>query len=247
MSKVEMRIGELRRMSKTDYYQQLGVAMTCRSFKEYEEMFSLDGPLLKSGKILDVASGASSFVAELSKRGYDAVAVDPLYRLTLDEITTLGKSEIEIATKKIANAEHLFVWESYANLESHNQIRLHSFQQFLESYQNEHREEKYIPAALPTLPFEDETFSLIICNHFLFLYQEQFDYDFHLNAINELLRITKKDGVIRIYPLVGFKNEMYPYIDKLTETLSHSGNEIELTSTKFRFLPSATRFLNIKK
>lgn len=206
-------------MSKTEDYEQLGVAMTCRSFKEYEKMFSLDEQLLKSGRILDVASGASSFVAELSKRGYDAIAVDPLYRLTLEEMTTHGENEIEIANKKLANAEHLFVWDSYESLESHYQIRLNSFQQFLESYKRNNIKEKYITAALPSLPFEDETFSLIICNHFLFLYQEQFDYDFHLNAINELLRITKKDGVIRIYPLVGFKNEMYPYLDKLTEIL----------------------------
>jgi SAM-dependent methyltransferase len=231
-------------MSKTEYFEQLGVAMTCRSFNEYKEMFMLDEHLLNKGKVLDVASGASSFVAELSKRGYDAVAVDPLYKLSLEEMNEFGKKEIEIATQKLDKIKHLFVWESYKSIESHNQIRLNSFQQFLESYATE---ENYISAALPSLPFDNETFSLILCNHFLFLYQEQFDYEFHLKAINELIRITKKGGVIRIYPLVGFKNESYPYLDKLIKTLSNNGVEIELTSTNFRFIPTATHFLNIKK
>jgi SAM-dependent methyltransferase len=231
-------------MNKTEYYEQLGVAMTCRSFNEYKEMFMLDEHLLNKGKVLDVASGASSFVAELSKRGYDAVAVDPLYKLSLEEMNDLGNKEIEIATLKLDKIKDLFVWESYKSIESHNQIRINSFKQFLESYA---KEENYISAALPSLPFDNETFSLILCNHFLFLYQEQFDYEFHLKAINELIRITKKGGVIRIYPLVGFKNESYPYLDKLIKTLSSNGVEIELTSTNFRFIPTATHFLNIKK
>ncbi|WP_040984733.1 hypothetical protein [Oceanobacillus jeddahense] len=76
---------------------------------------------------------------------------------------------------------------------------------------------------------------------------EQFDYDFHLKAINELIRIAKKDGVIRIYPLTGFKNEPYPYLDELIKTLSSNNVEMELKSTNFRFVPSATHFLNIRK
>ncbi|WP_052401121.1 class I SAM-dependent methyltransferase [Oceanobacillus jeddahense] len=153
-------------MSETKYYEQTGVAMTCRSFNEYKEMFMLDDLLLNKGKILDVASGASSFVAELSKRGYDAVAVDPLYSLSLEGMNDFGSREIQIATEKIDKIKDFFVWDSYESIESHNQIRINSFEQFLESYAEE---EKYFSAALPSLPFEDETFSLIVCNHFLFL------------------------------------------------------------------------------
>jgi SAM-dependent methyltransferase len=242
-----MRKGELRKMSKTEYYEQIGVAMTCRSFKEYVEMFMLDEHLLKKGRVLDVASGASSFVAELSKRGYDSVAVDPLYRLSLEEMTTHGNKEIEVATQKLEKIKDRFVWDSYKSLEAHNQIRKNSFQQFLESYKMDARKETYIPGALPALPFEDETFSLVLCNHFLFLYQEQFDYDFHIQALKELIRITQKGGMIRIYPLVGFKNESYPYLENLMKVVGSECTEIELIRTNFRFIPSATHFLTIKK
>lgn len=234
-------------MGNAEFYEQVGVAMTCRSFQEYEDMFMLDEQLLQKGRILDVAAGGSSFVAELRKRRYDAAAVDPLYKLSAEEMNMFGNKEIDITTQKLDKIKHQLVWDSYKSLEYHNEIRIKSFQQFLEDYEKDGKKETYITAALPSLPFADETFSFVLCNHFLFLYQEQFDYEFHLRALNELLRITKKGGVIRIYPLVGFKNEPYPYLNQLIDTLEHQGVEIELTPTNFCFLPTATHFLHIKK
>ncbi|MEJ9368520.1 hypothetical protein P9253_06020, partial [Schinkia azotoformans] len=69
-------------MCKTELYAQSGVAMTCRSYQEYKEMFMLKEGLLRNGRILDIASGASSLTAELNQKGYEAIAVDPLYTLT---------------------------------------------------------------------------------------------------------------------------------------------------------------------
>ncbi|MFC3885945.1 hypothetical protein ACFOU2_21700 [Bacillus songklensis] len=117
-------------MSRVNLYEQIGVAMTCRSYGEYERMFSLEDSLLKRGKILDVAAGASSFVTEANKKGYDAVAIDPLYSLTLEEMTKHGQKEMKTATEKLAKNAHLFVWEDYKDLDHHDQIREQSFQLF---------------------------------------------------------------------------------------------------------------------
>jgi hypothetical protein len=65
-------------MEKNNFYEQLGVAMTCRSFAEYERMFDLVKSDLQKGSILDIASGASSFTAMARRHGYEAFAVDPL-------------------------------------------------------------------------------------------------------------------------------------------------------------------------
>lgn len=234
-------------MSKEEFYEQMGVAMTCRSFKEYEEMFMLEEYLLKKGKILDVASGGSSFVAELTKKEYDAIAADPLYRLSAEEMNTFGSKEIEIATQKLEKVEHLYDWDTYESLDLHNKIRFDSFQQFIDSYKQDVKKEKYIPASLPSLPFKEDTFSLILCNHFLFLYQEQFDYTFHLEAIKEMIRVTQEGGVIRIYPIVDFKYQIYPHLDELIETLNTVGVRAKIQETKFRFLPSAHHYLQIDK
>jgi SAM-dependent methyltransferase len=234
-------------MSKTELYTQTGVAMTCRSYEEYQEMFMLEQSLLGKGKILDIASGASSFTAELNKRGYKAIAVDPLYNLSSEEIGTLGRKEINIASQKLSQNENLFVWNYYNSLEHHDEIRSRSLNQFINSYKRDKNKELYIPATLPYLPFDDDTFSMVFCNHFLFLYQEQFDFKFHLAAIQEMVRVTKKGGSIFIYPLVGFKDEIYPHLEELIEVLKKDGVNAKINETNFRFLPSATHYLKIDK
>jgi SAM-dependent methyltransferase len=234
-------------MNQIELYAQTGVAMTCRSYQEYEQMFMLDQDLISKGLVLDVASGASSFTAELNRRGYSAVAVDPLYRLSSEEIGELGQTEINTAIRKLSEKENLFVWDYYDSLENHLKIRNHSLNHFLKAYERDINKEKYIPAELPSIPFGNDVFSLVLCNHFLFLYQEQFDYQFHLNAIEELIRVTKKGGTICIYPLVGFKDEVYPELNELIKSLNKNGVTAEMVETKFRFLPSATHFLKINK
>ncbi len=51
-------------MSDLNRYEQIGVAMTCRSYEEYERMFACDFGGSKLGAILDIAGGASSFTAD---------------------------------------------------------------------------------------------------------------------------------------------------------------------------------------
>ena len=43
------------------------------------KMFNLTKKDLIKGKILDCAAGSSSFTAEMSKRGYNVMALDILY------------------------------------------------------------------------------------------------------------------------------------------------------------------------
>jgi len=234
-------------VAESEIYEQFGVAMTCRSFEEYENMFMLDERLFKRGKVLDVASGGSSFVAELTKKGYAATAVDPLYKLSVGEMNKLGNKEIELASQRLEKVKHSYEWKSYGSLDSHNEIRRHSFHQFINSYKQDIMKEKYIPASLPSLPFDNDTFSLILCNHFLFLYQEQFDLTFHLEAIEEMIRITEKGGSIRIYPIVDFKYQMYPQLDELMDSLKKQDVCSKICETNFRFLPSAYHFLQIDK
>ncbi|MUL34290.1 class I SAM-dependent methyltransferase [Priestia megaterium] len=234
-------------MSNEEFYEQIGVAMTCRSYEEYEKIFLLEDHFLNKGKILDVAAGASSFVAEANKRGYDAVAVDPLYNLTVEQMTLHGQKEMKEATEKLAKNVSFLSWDSYKDLEEHDRIRENSFKIFLDQYKINSIEKRFIPGSLPELPFEDETFSLVLCNHFLFLYHEQFDFEFHLKAIREMIRVTKKGGIIRVYPLVGFKNDRYPYLGELLEILSDENTVAKTIDTSFRFVPAATELLTINK
>ncbi|TXC86026.1 class I SAM-dependent methyltransferase [Metabacillus litoralis] len=233
-------------MSENKYYEQIGVAMTCRSYQEYKDMFMLDERILKKGSILDVASGASSFITDVNNNGNVGIAIDPLYQLSAYEMEKLGKREIQLSSDKLANVQDSFLWDYYTSLDQHIEIRQKSFQKFIESYTHE-KGESYISGSLPHLPFADDSFSLILCNHFLFLYQDQFDFTFHVNALNEMIRVLEYGGEIRIYPIVGFKNELYPYLDELKLEIEKNEVEFDLIPTHFSFLPNANHYLQIKK
>lgn len=232
-------------MSKV--YEQQGVAMTCRSFGEYKDMFVLKDELLERGPILDVSAGASSFVAEANNKGFSAVAIDPSYKLTPDQIEQYGKSEIDSSTQKLSKLTDQFLWDYYGDLEFHRKNREHSLELFVDDYRKDYEKKRYINGALPELTFQDDSFSLILCSHFLFLYQEQFDYAFHLQAVQEMVRVCRSGGEIRIYPLVGFKRELHPNLNELMNTLKGNGLEVDLITTDFRFIPGATHVLSIKK
>ncbi|WP_025026840.1 class I SAM-dependent methyltransferase [Caldalkalibacillus mannanilyticus] len=228
-------------------YEQKGVAMTCRSYQEYLDMFMLDEEVMARGPVLDVASGASSFVQEMNKKGYKATAVDPMYQEDASFLQRRGLDEIEESTKKLADVQHLFQWAYYGSLENHYNNRKDSLAKFIADYQGNSVEPRYKYGTLPNLPFGDETFSLILCSHFLFLYGEQFDYSFHLKAVQELLRICAPGGEIRIYPIVGFDGEDNPQINRLIQELQSEGVRVSLAPTTFRFLKGATRYLHINK
>ncbi len=233
-------------MSGMPFYEQQGVAMTCRSFEEYVKMFALHQEVLRGGPILDVAAGASSFVAEASARGMQAIAVDPMYELEPDDIIQSGLREIEVSTGKLAGLQEHFDWTYYKSLDNHRSLREASLHRFARDYQ-EAGSARYIAARLPELPLPDEHFGLVLCSHFLFLYGEQFDYDFHKRAVEELLRVCRAGGQVLIYPIRTLKFERYSHMDELIDACAAGGATARLLPTQLPFIPSSTEVLALTR
>jgi SAM-dependent methyltransferase len=231
-------------MSKQGY-EQIGVAMTCRSFDEYVRMFDLQQSDLENGAILDVAAGGSSFTAEAIARGYSAFAVDPRYGAGIEEWIKEAKQEIETSTAKLAKVQNHFDWSYYGSLEQHRAGREASILRFAAHVMDPSSANHYKYGMLPELPFSDNQFSLVLCSHFMFLYADQFGYEFHIKAILELMRVCKPGGQIRIYPLITLNWEPYPKLEELMELISRHGGRAELLLSKLPFIPKSSHYLNI--
>jgi ubiquinone/menaquinone biosynthesis C-methylase UbiE len=232
---------------QSQFYEQVGVAMTCRSYTEYEKMFVLEKEDLQQDVILDVAGGASSFTAAAKSKGIKAFAVDPLYNKSIPEMAEFGRNEITLSTEKLVMLEQSFDWSYYGSPELHREHRLSSLDLFMADYSKEDAVNTYFPSALPELPFAANSFSLILCSHFLFLYQEQFDYTFHINAVIEMLRVCRAGGQIRIYPIFDFKRLPYPYLERFMRQLQEHGARTELIPSKLPFITGSTHYLKIHK
>ncbi|NEW08753.1 class I SAM-dependent methyltransferase [Paenibacillus sp. SYP-B3998] len=228
-------------------YEQAGVAMTSRSYVEYEKMFVLDSKHLQGKRVLDVAGGASSFTVEAREKGIFAEAADPLYSKSPEEIARHGRDEIEIVASKMEKLVEVYNWEFYGSVEQHKAARVESLTRFTEDYASRDSASRYHRALLPELPFPDGAFDLVLCSHFLFLYEEQFDDAFHLAAIQELLRVCKPGGELRIYPLLNFHTNEYAGMQKLLDELTLLGHLAVKKDADLPFLPNSQHYLVIDK
>ncbi|MNI60376.1 hypothetical protein D3C73_1155880 [compost metagenome] len=108
-------------------------------------------------------------------------------------------------------------------------------------------ESRYISAMLPVLPFPNESFGLVLCSHFLFLYGEQFDGIFHRQAINELLRVCRNGGQVLIYPLKTLGFELYSELAEIVTELGSNGVEARYCYSELPFIPGSSELLSLTK
>ncbi len=226
-------------------YPQIGVAMTCRSFEEYERMFSCG--FEPGERVLDVAAGASSFAAAARKLGIQAVSADPLYSLEPDVMARRGLQELEEASAKLAELQHVYSWSYYGSASQHEALRRQSLELFLADYGRLYGTEAYVSAALPRLPFADESFDRVLCSHFLFLYGEQFGENFQREAVLELARVVRRGGEVRIYPLLDLKWDPYAGLGELMAFLESHGLSPALEASSLSFIPGSHQLLVIRK
>lgn len=226
-------------------YEQIGFAMTCRSYEEYLRMFELTDEDFMQGKVLDVAAGASSFTAEATRRGYEALAIDPRYAKSVQEWVAEASQEIEASTAKLVKLADVFDWSYYGNPDSHKAGRIASLKQFSEHLDTEAGKACYKSGMLPNLPFASDTFSLVLCSHFLFLYADHLGTEFHIQSVLELMRVCKPGGEVRIYPVITLNWEPYAALDELLEAIRLAGGKPELRPSKLPFISGSNMYLSI--
>jgi hypothetical protein len=91
-----------------------------------------------------------------------------------------------------------------------------------------------LKASLPLLPYPDGSFELVLSAHSLFIYDDKLDYEFQLNSILELSRVSSRE--VRIYPLQSMNARIYPYMEKLIYDLKHGGLDARIAEVGFEFL-----------
>lgn len=214
-----------------------------RTFEEYLDMFSLSKEEIEGKKILDCPAGACSFTAIGNKSGLDVTACDIAYDHSGEELKNKGLQDIEHAMKHMEKAQSNYIWDYFKDIESLRKHRLSALKDCTRDMR-EHSE-RYIPAALPFLPFKDGEFDLTLSAHFLFMYADRLDYQFHIKTLNELLRVTKEE--IRIFPLVDLKGKRYEYLDKLISYLADSGCKVDEVRVPYEFQADANSMLKIIK
>lgn len=214
-----------------------------RNLKEYKNMFQLSNEDLKS-KILGCGEGPSSFNFEATTQNANITSIDPIYQFTKDEIQQRINETSSVISEQLKQNQNGFVWKNIKSVDELINIRLTAMNNFIKDYENGKKENRYIHNQLPKLSFEDNSFDLVLSSHFLFLYSEHFDLQFHIDSILEMCRVSKKE--VRIFPLLNLKNEKSEYLEPIIKILNDKGFETKIIKTDYEFQKGANELLSIK-
>lgn len=213
-----------------------------RNLDEYRDMFALSERDVK-GRILGCGDGPSSFNAEATALGSSVTSIDPVYAFSAVELLGRINETAETVMEQVSLNQEAFVWSSIASLQQLEQIRMGAMHCFLEDYETGKEAGRYVEGALPKLPFKSAEFDLVLCSHFLFLYSEHFDLDFHTASVGEMCRVG---GEVRIFPLVDLKGKPSPYLAPLMCQLEENGMKCSVEQVGYEFQKGGNEMLRIR-
>lgn len=208
-----------------------------RSFDEYVRMFALSERDLSS-RILGCGDGPASFNAGATARGSRVTSCDPIYRWTAAQI----RDRIDATSGTVLEQTRLnaaeFVWTDIDSIDALKALRLGAMDAFLRDFGAAGPGGRYVAAALPSLPFAAGAFDLAVCSHVLFLYSNQFDEAFHLNAVDELCRVASE---VRIFPLLALGGAPSVHVTPVLACARAAGRDAAVERVPYEFQRGAMR------
>ena len=213
-----------------------------RSLDEYIKMFALSEADLNQ-RILGVGDGPASFNAEATKLGYQVISIDPIYQFSGAEIISRFNAVVDNIINQVKATPDDWVWSYHQSPDNLRHNREQAIKKFIADYEQGKLEGRYLNQELPQLNFKDKEFDLALCSHFLFLYSEHYDYQFHFDAIIEMLRVAKE---VRIFPLLTLMLQRSPYLDKVIQQLGEMGYSVAIVKVEYEFQKGGNEMLVIK-
>ena len=214
-----------------------------RSLDEYKKMFDLSSEDLHKC-ILGVGDGPASFNAEATATGAKITSIDPIYQFSGAEIKQRFDAVVDNIIDQVVASLNNWVWQYHKTPQELKASRMKTIEVFLQDYQQGRQEGRYLAQELPNLDFAEQTYDLALCSHFLFLYSDHCDRDFHLASIEEMLRVSQE---VRIFPLLTLRQETSPYLDDVINQFSQLGYSISTVKVPYEFQPGANKMLVINK
>lgn len=213
-----------------------------RSYAEYIGMFSLTEADLGS-RILGCGDGPAGFNAELTKSGGAVVSIDPVYIFDVEQIKNRIAETYETVMAQMRNNQNDYIWEVIPSIGALGEIRMSAMDTFLSDFELGKQEGRYIAEELPSLPFENGQFDIALSSHFLFLYSAHLSAEFHLQALQEMLRVARE---VRVFPLLTLDGSVSRYLSLVSEEFASRGFDVQIVKVAYEFQRGGNQMLVIK-
>lgn len=211
-----------------------------RTLHEYVEMFQLSDIDLER-KIIGFGDGPASFNYEATAKGYSVVSLDMVYQFTNDQLRNRIEETKDIVLEQAKKNANNYSWTKIKNIHELEKLRMGAMSLFLQDYDIGKHEKRYIFHELPAkTQFEDGAFDIGLSSHFLLMYTS-LGFDFHINTIDEMLRICKE---IRITPIVDLDGNPSELTERIIQHYQNS-YRVTVAATSYKFLKNGNQFLRI--
>ena len=213
-----------------------------RSYDEYVSMFGLSEDDLTL-RILGCGDGPAAFNSLLTECGGSVVSVDPIYAFDAAQIRTRVAEAYDIVMTQARKNQDDYVWEAIPSVEQLGSIRMSAMENFLADFDTGKQEGRYIAGELPSLPFDNGQYDIALSSHFLFLYSAQLSAEFHLQALQEMLRVSRE---VRVFPLITLDGTPSPYLHLVNGHFDKNGFDVETKRVPYEFQRGGNEMLVIK-
>jgi hypothetical protein len=193
-------------------------------------------------RILGCGDGPASFNAVLTGRGGSVVSVDPIYRLSRDDIRQRIDDAFSLVMEQTRENAHEFVWTTITSVEELGRLRMAAMEGFLSEYALGVSQKRYVTGQLPSLPFADREFDLAVCSHLLFLYSEHFSEDFHVACLKELCRVA---GEARVFPLLELGATQSRHVEAVRARLTSAGYAVTVDTVPYEFQRDGNQVMRV--
>lgn len=213
-----------------------------RSYNEYVNMFTLtENDLTQS--ILGCGDGPAAFNSEMTQRGGTVISVDPIYVFDSAQLRERIAETFEAVMDQMSKSKNDYIWDAIRSVEDLGTVRMSAMEKFLVDYDTGKQEGRYVAGELPTLQFDDGQFDIALSSHFLFLYSPHLSTDFHIQALTEMLRVSRE---VRVFPLLSLDGTVSSHLPAVTKQFESNGFEIEIRRVSYEFQRGGNEMLVLK-
>ncbi len=193
-------------------------------------------------RLLGCGDGPASFNAEATCRGARVVSCDPIYQYDAKQIEARIAATYDDILNQARQNMNEFVWTSIRSVDELGRIRMEAMNEFLNDYPRGRAAGRYVDAELPNLPFDDQSFDLALCSHFLFLYSAQLGESFHQSAVREMSRVARE---VRIFPLLALGGTPSPWVAPVVEAFRAQGLRVSIEQVSYEFQRGGNQMMRI--
>jgi hypothetical protein len=214
-----------------------------RSLAEYRLMFGLsDNDLI--GNIFSYGDGPASFNSEMTAAGRRVTSSDPIYACSKAEIHQRVEHSYIQSIYQLKQDDEPYAWDYFRDLNQLGENGLETMTRFLDDFDAGIAAKRYVPEQLPHLSFPDRHFQLALSSHYLFFKPEQFTLEFHVEAIQELLRVAEE---VRIFPVLDVECKRCPYVGFVWTIFTDKGFSVELKNVDYEFQQGGNQMMRIRR